>query len=79
MKNINKSNLNKILYKMLLIRETDLIRLKVSDIDFVNNTITTKSKKGMKVIYFYILSSCSHQIVKFETVHELEYANKAST
>ena len=28
------------------IRETDLIRLKVGDIDFVNNTITTVSKKG---------------------------------
>jgi len=28
------------------IRETDLIRLKVGDIDFINNTITTVSKKG---------------------------------
>jgi integrase len=28
------------------IRETDLIRLTTNDIDFVNNTITTKSKKG---------------------------------
>ena len=28
------------------IRETDLVRIKVSDIDFVNNTIKTISKKG---------------------------------
>ena len=39
------------------IRETDLVRLKTSDIDFVNNTITTYSGKGAGAVQIPISDS----------------------
>ena len=48
LKTIKDPNSRRLAKIMLLtgIRETDLVRLKASDIDFVNNTITTFSGKG---------------------------------
>ena len=59
LKNIKDPNSRRLAKIMLLtgIRETDLVRLKASDIDFVNNTITTYSGKGAGAVQIPISDS----------------------
>ena len=59
LKTIKDPNSRRLAKIMLLtgIRETDLVRLKTSDIDFVNNTITTYSGKGAGAVQIPISDS----------------------